>query len=231
MAEIKEVVSDLYKNFSERVKGPFYLAFIISWVGFNWIPISIFIFSKEEINVVISQVSAYKDICRQVINPLASMLFFVFVVPLFNAFYAYYHSYVSFKRDAGKELKATLIERKKVKIEAKNAKTKQEISELNLKAAENYKKNQKLILETENLKNEVGQLRQYQLETRSVQSELDALKEQNEELKKVLNKWLLGEEPYHGNLPSYMTRSERLSSLAKIPFKNNSKNNLDNEVD
>lgn len=217
MAEIREVLSDFYKNFSERVKGPFYLAFVISWIAFNWKPISIFIFSKEEINIVLSQVSYYASIKKQLCYPLVSMLFFVICVPFINAIYAYYHSFISFIRDSGNALKPYLLEKKALKIKEANAEKERTISELKREASENQLETQKLQQESEDLKEELGTLRQYHLATQNLENEVKLLKSKNLELMVALGMWFSGQKPNGDYLPSDMPSSERRMYLMGRP--------------
>ena len=217
MPEIKEFISDFHKNFSERVRGPFYIAFAISRVAFNWKPISIFLFSKEEITIVINQVSYYASIKNQLCYPLGSMLFFVFCVPLLNAIYAYYQSFVSFIRDSGDALKPYLLERKALKIKEANAETERKTSELMREVSENQRETQKLQQESEDLKKELGTLRQYHLATQNLENEIKQLKSKNSELMVALGMWFSGQKPNGDYLPSDMPSSERRMYLMGRP--------------
>ena len=68
-----------------RFKNPYVTTFSISWVVFNWKALSIFIFSKGNIEYKISQITKHhSDILHTFIYPFVFSIVFLFLIPYLN---------------------------------------------------------------------------------------------------------------------------------------------------
>lgn len=80
-----KLINTIASTAEERIKNPFTGTFLASWIVFNWKPLVFFIFSEKNIEQKISYIiSNYSDILHIVVYPLASSLFFLFLVPYIN---------------------------------------------------------------------------------------------------------------------------------------------------
>lgn len=84
---MKENLSDLFKDFKERLSSPFFSSFIIAWLIINWkIPVALFFYKQEELKV--DNFKSYIDLIQRDINnlngwilPTVSALLYCFVFP------------------------------------------------------------------------------------------------------------------------------------------------------
>lgn len=183
---VKDIFDSLKINLNQRFKSPFYGAFIISWLVFNWRPVLILFFSKKDINNVLDDLSEFNSFNNQFWYPVFLTAFIITVMPILNALYAYFDSLVGYFSDQGKGFKEILGKNKALKRKLSEQKKVKESEELlaqkNAGIAKLEKEEQDNILSREKIKQEIQDLPQVKNSINSLKLENESLKKKNEEL-------------------------------------------------
>lgn len=110
-------ITDTAKTFTDeagklvldRFRNPYILTFLISWILFNWKPISFFIFSKGNVEYKIKFIiTHYSDSLHYFFYPFGITLLYLFALPYLNQANEYFLQ-KSFKHRANFEKKKVLL--------------------------------------------------------------------------------------------------------------------------
>lgn len=102
MSWLRNVFSSVESNASQRINNPFYGAFILSWLVFNWKIILIILFSQKNIYSVIDDVDDSLCIEYGFIYPFLSSLGLLFILPFANVLYSYFDALIKYLNDKSK---------------------------------------------------------------------------------------------------------------------------------
>lgn len=87
---IKEIYLSVIKTSNDRIKSPFYGVFILTWLAFNWQPISVLLFSELKIENRIGFINAIYPF--QLWLPLLVASFLAYILPEVNEKITYLQS-------------------------------------------------------------------------------------------------------------------------------------------
>ncbi|PKC39250.1 hypothetical protein V461_21745 [Pantoea ananatis BRT98] len=211
---VKDLLDSLRMNINQRVKSPFYGAFIISWIIFNWKPVLILLFSKKDINIIIDELSKYNSSKFQFWYPVLLTTVVITLLPLLGALYTYFDSYVGHWSDQGKGFKEVLNKKSELNRKLSEDKKKKENEELlaekSAAIAKLKKQEQDDILQTEKIKQEIHDLPQVRQSINSLGLENESLKKKNDDLIKDLKAALAGEDDKNITLPWMNSPHQRI---------------------
>lgn len=129
---MKDIFLSIFKTTEERLKNPFIGTFIISFIAYNWKPLSVFFLSSQKIEQRIAFISNnYTDIFNLLIYPLVTSVIYIVLLP----YLMWLFESLIFK--SYKERNQNLYKNKLIDISGKKSVAESEIELENLKA--NYK--------------------------------------------------------------------------------------------
>lgn len=129
---MKDIFLSIFKTTEERLKNPFIGTFIISFIVYNWKPLSVFFLSSQKIEQRITFISNnYTDILNLLIYPLVTSVIYIVLLP----YLMWLFESLVFK--SYKERNQNLYKNKLIDINGKKSVAESEIELENLKA--NYK--------------------------------------------------------------------------------------------
>lgn len=220
MMSASEVYNSLKSNMSDRIKSPFYGAFVFSWLVFNWKPILILVFSKKSIYVVIEEVSTYSDLHRQFFYPIASTLVLVFLMPVISALYSFFSSGVGHLSDSGSGLRSWLNERAEIKRNNKRESIQKEheekITKVNADIAANKANEERATLESERAMREMADLPTLKSDIDRLKYDNSLLHQTNQELLFKLKRLFSGESPSNELLPAGLRPGAQMQFYTEV---------------
>lgn len=227
MESVKEFVQSISNNVKDKYRSPFYGAFFVCWVTFNWKPISIFIFSNHDIFFTIEYLEGYSSLQNKLCYPLLSALVLMFVIPLFHAVYAYFISFASNISESGEDFKQELKNNARAKRE-NSRKLADKIQEAKLAEQEaNIAKSNKIKAEYElklkKASSEINSINEVINEREKLQDEKDMLDDINAQLNKRVShlensvrSLIKGDEPNAGHLPIDWSGPSKIREFEKL---------------
>lgn len=185
----------------ERLKNPYIITFLISWILFNWRPIIFFIFSKGTAEYKLNTIQIrYSDVEHYFCYPMTSTLLFLFVLPYLNTLNEYCLQWTLKKRrkfltnqiknrivndeavliaDFNKDEAIRMVKEGKSrdeyisKLETSNSEVLQEVEKLrNSSVEENTKHNEEMKLISDKFSDEMKQQRKNYQELQKTNSNL-----------------------------------------------------------
>jgi ABC-type multidrug transport system fused ATPase/permease subunit len=120
-----EIIKDLLKTSSSRIKNPILSSFLISFTIYNWKAVLILLFANCDIEAKISHIEIYYSSFGNIIIPIIISIFYITLIPYINNFFDYVLK--PSKNRKNEYLKNSIIE--DLKIEKERAKYEREIAE------------------------------------------------------------------------------------------------------
>lgn len=120
-----EIIKDLLKTSSSRIKNPIFSSFLISFLIYNWKAVLILLFSNCDIEAKISNIESYYSSFGNISVPIIMSLLYITLIPYINNFFDYVLK--PSKNRKNEYLKNSIIEDLKIKKE--RAKYEREIAE------------------------------------------------------------------------------------------------------
>lgn len=230
-----EVYESLKSNIIDRIKNPFYGAFIFSWLVFNWKPVLLLLFSKKSIDIVIADLSFYCDMNRQFFYPAAATLALVFFVPILSAIYSFFTSFVGHFFDSGSSLREWLNERTKIKrrnkLESFQKAHEEKIARANADMIENKAREERGKLELERVRLELADLPLLKERIDSLSVQNTKLQNEKNELLYNLKRLFSGEKPCNEHLPSGLRPGAQMQFYTDVEKMRLERESSDNQND
>ncbi|MDY2587786.1 hypothetical protein [Winogradskyella aquimaris] len=174
---MKEILKSFFESSKDRIKNPLIGTFIISWIAINWRPITVLLFSDKNVENRINYIeNNYATVGTYFLIPFGIALIYVIVLPYFM------WAVDELVRKSTIGRKKNLIKQQVFDYEGKQEIAIQESKLEDLKAS--YRDKADFNKQIEQLRNQLDE-REVYLKSQSM--ELETLKNENEELKKLIS--------------------------------------------
>lgn len=174
---MKEILKSFFESSKDRIKNPLIGTFIISWIAINWRPITVLLFSDKNVENRINYIeNNYTTVGTYFLIPFGIALIYVIVLPYFM------WAVDELVRKSTIGRKKNLIKQQVFDYEGKQEIAIQESKLEDLKAS--YRDKADFNKQIEQLRNQLDEREEY---LKSQSMELETLKKENEELKKLIS--------------------------------------------